>query len=144
MLHDSEASPFRFAGIAHARGAEIRNELAAILGSTTFARADRASHLLTFLVEAVITGRAKALSEYVLAAEVFDKPDSFDPSTDAIVRTEMGRLRKKLQEYYSSEGRNSATVISLPVRSYCPAFAFAAKPAEVRRPRFAYSLNWRV
>ena len=74
----------------------------------------------------------------MLAAEVFDKPDSFDPSTDAIVRTEMGRLRKKLQEYYSAEGRNNTTVISLPVRSYCPAFAFAAKPAEVRRPHFQF------
>lgn len=133
MLHDSGATPFRIAGVAQERSADIRNELVRILDSRSFQRADRASKLLTFLVGAVLAGRAKALSEYLLASEVFDKPESFDPATDAIVRTEMGRLRKKLQEYYDEEGASAAVVISLPVRSYCPAFDFREAPVRAKR-----------
>jgi tetratricopeptide (TPR) repeat protein len=53
------------------------------------------------------------------------RPETFDPRIESIVRTEMGRLRQKLKEYYSQVGTDSpSVVIELPLRSYAPRFVF--------------------
>ena len=54
--------------------------------------------------------------------EVFDRPSSFDPRTDTIVRVEARRLRSKLKEYYEGEGRGDSVRIDFPKGSYVPTF----------------------
>ena len=44
------------------------------------------------------------------------------PAQDSIVRTEAGRLRARLGEYYLGEGRSDALVIELPKGGYAPVF----------------------
>jgi hypothetical protein len=99
-----------------------RAELDAVLAA--LARNPRLAKLLKFVVERALEGRTEEINEYTIATEVFDRSKTtFDGSTDSIARVETFRLRKKLKEYYETEGKDDAVVISLPVRSYVPEFS---------------------
>src|SRR5262245_1725793 len=99
---------------------EVREELSRILASTPFATAARARRFLTYVVEQTLAGQSDGIKELVLATEVFDRPASFDPRIDTIVRVEAGKVRKRLDEYYASAGSQSAIRIDIPRGSYVP------------------------
>lgn len=101
---------------------EISAQLDRILASRGFATADRASRFLRYVVERTIAGEGDQLKEYVIGREVFDRGDDFDPRVDSIVRVEAGRLRSKVDEYYSGPGRSDGILIQLRRGSYAPAF----------------------
>src|SRR5271170_3640906 len=86
--------------------AAVRQELDRILRSTGFVRNERMSRFLQFVVERSLEGRGAELKETVIANEVFSRPADYNPKQDAIVRTEAGRLRARLGEYYLAEGAN--------------------------------------
>ena len=100
----------------------VRAQLERILNSSIFVRSQRISRFLRFTVEQTLLGRGDSLKEYLIATEVYDKPDTMDPRFDPIVRVEAGRLRSKLREYYETEGRDDAIIISFRKRSYAPVF----------------------
>jgi TolB-like protein/tetratricopeptide (TPR) repeat protein len=52
--------------------------------------------------------------------EVFDRPETFDPLVDPIVRIEAGRLRERLRDYYETQGQHDPIRIELPKGSYAP------------------------
>jgi len=58
----------------------------------------------------------------VIAIEVFGRSPDYDPTQDSIVRTEAGRLRARLTEYYAGEGKGDALVIEVPKGGYTPVF----------------------
>jgi serine/threonine-protein kinase len=100
----------------------LRSELERVLSSQVFSASERLNQFLRFVVEQSICGQADALKEWLLGVRVFGRSDSFDPSVDAIVRVEAGRLRSKLAEYYRTEGQNDPVVIEVPKGSYAPVF----------------------
>src|SRR5580700_4458546 len=102
-------------------GAE-RSELATVLASPTFARAQRLIKLLEYICEKHFEGQDAELCEYGIATEVLGRPTDFDPSEDAIARVEIHRLRKKLREYYAAEGSHQALKIIIPPGMYTPIF----------------------
>lgn len=119
------------------RGRLIQVQLEKMLSSEIFSRSERMSRFLRFTVEQVLQGHASNLKEYLIGLEVFDKPETLDPRLDPIVRVEAGRLRSKLREYYETEGRLDPVLITLPARSYVPAFQLrggSEKPAPELRP----------
>jgi TolB-like protein len=67
-------------------------------------------------------GTRGMLKEYVIGTEVYDRPTSYRPSEDSIVRSEARRLRSKLREYYESDGKNDRVVINYRPGSYAPFF----------------------
>ncbi len=100
----------------------IRLQLARILASTEFVNAERMRRFLRLIVTEAIEGRSSRLKEYAIGVEVFDRPISFDPGADPIVRVEARRLRSKLEHYYESKGRQDSIVIELPKGRYAPVF----------------------
>jgi Tol biopolymer transport system component len=80
------------------------------------------SRFLRFLAERHLEGQGNQLKESVIAVEVFGRKPDHDPLQDSIVRTEAGRLRSRLAEYYVGEGKDDAMVIELPKGGYTPAF----------------------
>ncbi|UWZ85851.1 malectin [Occallatibacter riparius] len=104
--------------------AELETVLAAL------ARNPRLAKLLRFLAERSLEGRDEEITEYAIATEVFGRSKTaFDGSTDSIARVETYRLRKRLKEYYETEGKDHPVVISLPFRSYVPEFARRVDPS---------------
>lgn len=110
--------------------AVIRAELDRILNSDTFARSERSRELLQYVIERDLQGEADRLKGFAIALDVFDREDSFDPSTDAVVRVQAGRLRDLLDSYYSGEGAQDGIRISIPRGSYVPAYERMQPPAE--------------
>src|SRR5579863_6226022 len=100
----------------------VRQQLARLLSSPSFQRAERSSSFLRYLVETTLEGRSERLKEYTIGAEALDRGDSFDPRTDPIVRAEASRLRARLERYYETEGRGDLLIISLPKGGYVPQF----------------------
>jgi hypothetical protein len=98
-----------------------RRQLQRILASPGLVRNERMSRFLRFLVERHLEGSDNQLKESVIAVEVFGRKPDHDPSRDSIVRTEAGRLRARLAEYYL---RKEKTMKS---SSTCPR-------ADTRRP----------
>ena len=114
---------------------EVEAELRQIIASKAFAQAERLRRFLEFTVQWALARRSEQLKEYVLALEVYDRKDSFDPKEDSIVRVEAGRLRSKLREYYDTEGQQSLLRIEFPKGSYIPVFrTIAAAEPEPSEP----------
>ncbi len=101
---------------------EIQGQLAKMLGSRLFARCARLQRFLQFTVARALAGDAECLKEYTLAIEVFDRPQSYDPRLDSVVRVEARRLRRKLQAYYRGDGSRDRVRINYPKGSYVPVF----------------------
>jgi hypothetical protein len=121
---------------APSTGAE-RLELAAVLASPTFARAQRLIKLLAYVCEKHFAGEDAQLCEYSIATEVLGRPADFDPAEDAIARVEIHRLRKKLREYYAAEGSQQPLKIIIPPGMYTPVFQQDgnAAPANGKPPQ---------
>lgn len=100
--------------------AAIRSQAEKILSSATFAHAKSLRRMLWFIVQQTLQGQSNSLKEYAIGVEVFDRGDRFDQRSDAIVRVEANRLRKKLKAYYDTEGWRDPILISLPEGGYHP------------------------
>src|SRR6516164_11637601 len=101
-------------------GQAALHQLDRVLASPGFARNERLSRILRFVVERHLEGRDAELKESVLAIEVFGRPPDYDPKQDPIVRTEASRLRARLSEYYLAEGKGDPVVIEVPRGAYVP------------------------
>jgi len=106
---------------------DIRAEVERIAASKGFASAARITKLLRYVVDKTLAGQTDQLKEYAVGVEVFDRDASYDPRIDSIVRVEAGRLRSRLEEYYSGEGASSPIRISLPRGGYSATFESAAQ-----------------
>ena len=111
------------------QGAEIRDQVGRIVRSEQFANAQVLQRALSYMVEQVLEGRAAELKEIVLALEVFNRGSGFDPRTDSSVRTQVGRLRQRLQSYYEGPGRGDAIVVIIPKGTYAPVFSSRSEPS---------------
>src|SRR5437764_5638817 len=104
----------------NAREAE-REELNAVVEA--LGRAPRLSRLVLYIGEKYLQGESEQLHEYNIATEVFGRSKSaFDASEDAIARVEAHRLRKRLKEFYETDGKDHAVRLSLPSGTYVPVF----------------------
>src|SRR5262245_34530612 len=99
----------------------VRAELDRILSSELFARSERLSSFLKFIVDRTLAGQGESLKEQVVAVELYGKGADFDTAADPIVRVDARRLRDKLREYYAAASP-PGIVISVPKGSYVPVF----------------------
>jgi len=108
-----------------------RAELQAVLQSHLFARSPTLVHLLSYLCEKMFAGESGQIKEYTVALDVFDRRDTFDQDSDSIVRVQANRLRKRLSEYYATEGTNHPIHITIPVGQYVPVFERQLEPESI-------------
>src|SRR5580704_3387606 len=109
---------------------EARAELESVLSSPLFVRSPRLSRLLQYLCTKYLEGAAEEVKEYQIGVEVLGRPASFDPAEDAGARVEAHRLRKRLREFYETEGRSHSLRIEVPLGHYAVAFQpMMAEPA---------------
>ena len=101
---------------------EIQVELERVLASVPFANSHRSQRFLRYVVECSLNNRDEFLKEFAIAVDVFERNVSYDPSIDATVRVEAGRLRSRLRDYYADEGRNDPVVIDVPKGGYRASF----------------------
>jgi len=112
----------------------IRQQLQRVLVSSVFLHSERLRRFLTHCVESTLSVRVEDLKEYTIALVAFDRPKHFNPADDPIVRVEARRLRRKLDEYYQTQGIADPVVIQLPKGGYLPTFECRQPPAPPPPP----------
>lgn len=117
----SEVSAVLDLPVANTRAEEMA-EVSVVLASPLFQRAAGISQVLRYLSQMYFEGRSAEVKEYTIAVEALGRKPDFDPQSNAIVRVDLYHLRKRLQKYYETEGKNHAIHIQLPVGSYAPEF----------------------
>ncbi len=128
-----------------------------LIASRTFSRSGQLKRLLAYLRNASEAADPGAWSETCIGATVFGRQD-FNPKLDTIVRVEMRRLRRKLDEFYAAEGAALPFRLRLEKNAYKPylhanapsppeppaAEIVAAKSASRFRIGYAYGAGWTV
>ncbi len=113
---------------------DIRAQLERIVASPALAASPQQVALLRFIVEETLAGRQDRLKAYAIGLEVYNRPASFDPQADSIVRVEASRLRRRIHQFYLSDGSADPVRIELLPGSYVPRFSFAAPAEEEAQP----------
>jgi hypothetical protein len=93
-----------------------------MLGSPQFSDSPQLSSFLSFIVEETLQGRGDDLKGYSIATLALNRPISFDPQTDPIVRVQAGRLRQAMAEYEVAFP-DDTVVIALDKGVYAPRFS---------------------
>jgi adenylate cyclase len=107
----------------------ICEQLVRIVNSGPFHQSQRRQRFLEYLVNETLAGRGERLKGYNIALEVFDRPATFDPTNDPLVRIEAARLRERLREYYGTDGQGDPIHIDLPKGAYIPQIEFRHESA---------------
>jgi len=107
-------------------GDEISRALSRIVASAGFKSSSRLCNFLGYVITETLEGRAGAIKGITISQDVYGRPDSIDPRSDTLVRVEAGRLRRLLDHYYLTDGRDEAVRISIPKGSYVPTFEWSA------------------
>ena len=125
----------------------IRAQLDRVLSSDHFDASERNRRFLRYVVEECLAGRSQQIKAYCIAVSVFNREPSFDPQSDPIVRLEAGRLRRSLEHYYLTAGRNDPIRIVVPKGGYAPRFEplcdAEPEPPETEGPRESNRLGKR-
>jgi TolB-like protein len=106
----------------------IWQEVTKICASTEFVTKGRSCQLLRYLIKETLHGRGDQLIQYTIGQKVFDRKEDFNPDLDPIVRIQAGRLRRSLDIYYLTEGKEDPVRISILRGSYQPVFLRHTNP----------------
>ncbi len=93
-----------------------------VAASTAFQKSHRQRDFLLYVCERALRNPGSIVHEQELGRTVFGKSLDFDGSQDTLVRVQASQLRKRLQQYFSSEGSAEPTIIEIPKGSYMPVF----------------------
>jgi hypothetical protein len=104
-----------------------------VAASGSFHRAPRLRELLLYICERATQNRLPDLREQQIGCAVFGRKPDYNPGEDNIVRVEIRQLRKRLEEYFATEGKDDPFVILIPKGAYVPVF----EPREAVRTAVA-------
>jgi hypothetical protein len=110
-----------------------RQEVQRILHAPQFRRAPKLQRFLELICEYHFQNRSADINEFVIATQAFGKASSFEPSEDSLVRVQAREVRRRLKEYYQSEGKSSRLILDIPIGHYAPVFTTVEAPAVGRR-----------
>jgi len=93
-----------------------------VVASGPFAKSERLSSLLLYVCDMALSGRGAELSEQKIGEAVFGRSRDYDSANDGIVRTQVSRLRQKLDLYFDGAGSDESVRIVIPRGGYVPFF----------------------
>ena len=100
---------------------DIRAQLEAILRSEEFVSARRLQDFLRYIIEKTLRDEQTKIKQFTIAIDVYDRPPSFEPKSDPLIRIEARRLRRALARYYENNA-DASVLIEIPRGSYVPRF----------------------
>lgn len=93
-----------------------------IVGSRLFNKASQLREILIYVTQQVLLDQEIAIPEHEIACKVLGRREGFNPNDDNIVRVQAGHLRKKLDQYFLTEGLEEPCVLVIPKGTYIPHF----------------------
>lgn len=101
-----------------------------IAASGTLGRSQRLAAFLLYIVDRYIHDRADEITEQQIGVLVFGRAEGYDANDDNIVRSYARNLRKRLDEYFATEGKEETLLIEIPRGGYAPAFSLRTVEAS--------------
>ena len=107
---------------------EKRELVDRVANSTVFHRSPRLREFLLYVADCTISDRLEGVREQQIAENVFNRKPDFNSGQDNIVRVEARSLRKRLDVYFETEGKDEPIILSMPKGSY--SVCFEPRPHE--------------
>jgi hypothetical protein len=104
-----------------------------IAASESIGRSKLLADFLLYIVDRHIRDLADEITEQQIGVLVFGRAEGYDSNEDNIVRSYARNLRKRLDEYFATEGREETLILGIPRGGYTPIFSNIAKasPREI-------------
>lgn len=77
---------------------------------------------LLYICEQTLRGNARQLTEQRIGTSIFNRAADYNPGEDNIVRSYARMLRRRLDEYFETEGTGETMRIVIPRGGYVPSF----------------------
>jgi hypothetical protein len=107
----------------------LRGVVQRVTASVSFQRSPRLRELFLYICDRAIENKPEELREQKIGCSVFGRKPDYNPGEDNIVRVEIRQLRKRLEEFFLTEGKDEPMVIAIPKGAYVP--VFEARPPVV-------------
>ena len=102
------------------------DEQKALLQRVTWSRqiekSARIRDFLVFVCERTYRTLHAELHEQEIGCRVFGRPTDYDTTADNIVRVTASQARKKLEQYFATEGAAEPVILEIPKGGYTPVF----------------------
>jgi hypothetical protein len=117
-LHRAPSSGASGAGTPEERRALLQR----ISWSHQFEKSARLRELLVYVCERSLREHPVEIHEQEIGHAVFGRRPEYDTSQDNIVRVTASQARKKLEQYFASEGLSEPIILEIPKGKYTPVF----------------------
>src|SRR4051794_10388909 len=95
-----------------------------VLASRQFEKSARLREFLSYVTERVLTEPGVRIHEQEIATRVFLRLSEGAKGEDTTVRVHAYQLRKRLDEYFATDGADESLIIEIPKGNYAPVFRF--------------------
>lgn len=103
--------------------ADGRWELAQrVADSANFRNCPKLRAFLLYVCENMLLGRQENVREQLIGSRVFGRTADYNLSDDNIVRVEARELRRRLENFFATEGSLEPVIIEVPKGAYLPVF----------------------
>ncbi len=100
--------------------------------SRSIGRSPLLSEFLLYVCDRHIRDKASDLTEQRIGVKVFGRTEGYNSNDDNIVRNYARTLRKRVDEYFATEGRHEDLKLEIPRGAYIPVFYSRAQEEAVQ------------
>ncbi|MGA8367348.1 MAG: hypothetical protein ACLQMT_03025 [Candidatus Acidiferrales bacterium] len=93
-----------------------------VLWSHQIEKSGRIRDFLVYVCERALREPAAEIHEQEIGARVFGRDGDYDTTADNIVRVTASQARKRLEQYFASEGASEPVILDIPKGKYTPVF----------------------
>jgi hypothetical protein len=93
-----------------------------IAESRSLGKSPRLADFLRYVCDRQMRGKDAEITEQRIGVKVFGRPEGYNSNEDNIVRNYARTLRKRLADYFRTEGREETLLILIPRGGYVPVF----------------------
>jgi hypothetical protein len=114
--------PIEGLGLVNGLQPDMRDLVERLASGSAFGKSNRLRALFLFLCDRKATDPGGVVREQEIGIAIFNRRPDYDTAEDPIVRVHVSQLRKRLEQYFASEGRDEPVVIEIPKGAYAPVF----------------------
>jgi hypothetical protein len=108
-----------------------------IASSRGFCKSELLPKFLLYVCEETLLSNGHRITEQHIGTQIFKRPTDYSPGEDNIVRSYARTLRKRLDDYFDSEGRDEPLRLVIPRGGYVPSFSTNAPSFSANAPSFS-------
>lgn len=111
-----------------------------VASSHYLAKSARLREMFTYVCDRVLEHSAAEIHEQEVGHHVFGRPADYDTTDDNTVRVHASMLRKRIDQYFATEGSSEPVIIEIPRGNYAPKFRERPVAPAVAPPVFQPNL----